>query len=264
MRIATWNINSIRIRLNNIAKFDALYHPDVICFQETKVTDQDFPKKALSDLGYNYIITKGMKSYNGVAIVSRLPLSNVNYRDWVGRSDCRHITADLPENITLHNFYVPAGGDIPDPQKNEKFAHKLDFLEEMKVWMSENHRKNQKIILVGDLNIAPLENDVWSHQQLKNIVSHTTIEIEKLNSVQQSLNWLDTARYFIPSEKKLYSWWSYRAKDWQISNRGRRLDHIWVTPPLKPYLQNVTIDSAARGWEKPSDHVAVILDMNLN
>ena len=249
MRIATWNINSIRLRLGNIAKFDAKYHPDVICFQETKVTDQDFPKKELTDLGFRDIIIKGMKSYNGVAIVSRLPLSNVRYRDWVGRSDCRYIGADLPQGIMLHNFYVPAGGDIPDPSKNEKFAHKLDFLEEMKVWMSENYSPNQKMILVGDLNIAPLENDVWSHQQLKNVVSHTAQEIEKLVSVQQSLNWLDTARYFVPDYKKLYSWWSYRSKNWQISNRGRRLDHIWVTPPLQSSLENVITDSESRGWE---------------
>jgi exodeoxyribonuclease-3 len=120
------------------------------------------------------------------------------------------------------------------------------------------------MILVGDLNIAPLEHDVWSHKQLLDVVSHTPIEVEKLTALQNSLNWVDAVRHFVPPDRKLYSWWSYRAADWNASDKGRRLDHVWVTPPLAPKLKGQTILRDARGWEpKPSDHVPVIVDLDI-
>ena len=116
-------------------------------------------------------------------------------------------------------------------------------------------------ILVGDLNIAPYEHDVWSHKQLLNVVSHTPQEVALLEKVRKSHNWIDVARAFVPFEEKLYSWWSYRARDWDVSNRGRRLDHIWVTPALGPKVNNYKILREARGWERPSDHVPVMIDL---
>ena len=116
------------------------------------------------------------------------------------------------------------------------------------------------MIAVGDFNIAPLEHDVWSHKQLLNVVSHTPIEVEKLGKMQDALKWIDTAREFVSHDEKLYSWWSYRARDWEASNRGRRLDHIWATPALKPYLKGHDIVREARGWEKPSDHIPIITE----
>ena len=165
--------------------------------------------------------------------------------------------------VEIHNFYVPAGGDIPDPYENEKFAHKLSFLEEMTDWFSKKHNSKDKSIVVGDLNIAPLESDVWSHEQLLKVVSHTPIEVEKLDAVQQSNDWIDAVRQFIPPEKTLYSWWSYRARDWDAADKGRRLDHVWVTPPLKKALKGASVLREARGWEKASDHAPVIVDFDL-
>jgi exodeoxyribonuclease-3 len=119
------------------------------------------------------------------------------------------------------------------------------------------------MILVGDLNIAPLETDVWSHKQLLKVVSHTPIEIEKLGQVQESVKWIDAVRHFIPESERLYSWWSYRGRDWSASDRGRRLDHVWVTPPLQKALSGASVLREARGGEKPSDHVPVMVDLDL-
>lgn len=261
MKIATWNINSVRLRLGLINKLVQEENPDVLCLQETKVVDELFPTEALAAMGFKHQHFAGMKSYNGVAILSKHPLTNKRVKNWYGKEDCRHIYATLPNDIEVHCLYVPAGGDIPDPKENPKFAHKLGFLEETTAWWKK--RKDVKDqIMVGDMNIAPLEHDVWSHKQLMDVVSHTPIEIEKLAQLQKSKKWIDAIRRFVPEENKLYSWWSYRARDWQKSNRGRRLDHIWVTPSMASKLKNYKIIKDARGWQpKPSDHVPVILQL---
>lgn len=262
MRIATWNINSVRLRMGLIERLIEAEAPDVICLQETKTMDETFPREAFKAKGFIHQHILGMKSYNGVAILSRLPLTNVGHRNWQDREDCRHVFADLPGGIELHCFYVPAGGDIPDPDANPKFAHKLGFMDEQAAWWQSRTDGAKPKILVGDLNVAPMEHDVWSHKQMLDVVSHTPIEVEKLTTWQQAHGWVDAARHFTPASEKLYSWWSYRAGDWAASNRGRRLDHIWVTPNLVPALKTVTTLREARGWEpKPSDHVPVIVDV---
>jgi exodeoxyribonuclease-3 len=263
MRIATWNINSVRLRINRVADLAKANQPDVICLQETKVVDDLFPLEAVQEMGYPHVAISGMKGYNGVAILSKLPLKDIQRQEWCGKTDCRHIAATLPGGIELHNFYIPAGGDEPNREKNDKFGHKLDFLDEMTEWFPANRTTRKKMVLVGDLNIAPLETDVWSHKQLLKVVSHTPIEVEKLGNVQGTLNWVDAVRHFIPETEQLFSWWSYRARDWDTSNRGRRLDHVWVTPPLKKTLKGATVLREARGGEKPSDHVPVMVDFDL-
>ena len=262
MKIITWNINSIRMRMDLLIKMINQQQPDVICLQETKVTNDAFPLKPLIDCGYGHIHIAGMKSYNGVAIISRLPLAQVGVKDWCGRQDCRHIFAALPDGIELHNVYIPSGGDIPDPSLNEKFNHKLRFLDEMIDWWPQHRSGERAMIMVGDFNIAPMEHDVWSHAQMQDVISHTPIEVEKLNSLQASIGWVDSMRTFVPPDRKLYSWWSYRAHDWERSDRGRRLDHIWVTPALSGSLKQGVHLREARGWlPKPSDHVPVSVEL---
>ncbi|MBH68016.1 MAG: exodeoxyribonuclease III [Rhodospirillaceae bacterium] len=263
MKITTWNINSVRLRASLVTKLLKDVQPDVLCLQETKCPDELFPYQSFYDIGYRHIAVHGMKGYNGVALVSRLPFKNEQRLDWVDKSDCRHISATFPKNIELHNFYVPAGGDEPDIEKNEKFAHKLEFLKEVKEWFISERQSADPIILVGDLNIAPLESDVWSHKQLLNVVSHTPVEVQHLNNLMNSLDWTDAIRHLIPEPEKLYTWWSYRARDWAVSNRGRRLDHIWVTPPLLENIAGSSISKTARGWEKPSDHVPVTTELSI-
>jgi exodeoxyribonuclease III len=261
MRIATWNINSVRMRAHHLERLDELAAPDVVCLQETKVVDELFPHDAVADL-YPHRHVRGMKAYNGVAILSKLPFTATGGRDWCGREDARHITAKFAGGIEVHNFYVPAGGDVPDPKKNDKFAHKLQFLDEMTNWLGDIATPRAKRVLVGDLNIAPLESDVWSHKQLVDVVSHTPVEIDALDRVQAAHNWVDAVRHFADDDEKLASWWSYRAKDWRASDRGRRLDHVWVTPALKSKLRSYEILRDARDWVKSSDHVPVVVEID--
>jgi exodeoxyribonuclease-3 len=260
MRIATWNINSVRLRINSVRRFITENKPDVLCLQETKTPDEFFPREAFTELGYKHQHIHGMKSYNGVAILSRKPLQASCVQHWADKQDCRHVYVALEDKTELHCVYVPAGGDIPDPKINDKFAHKLRFLDELSDWWAKEGGKTKRKILVGDLNIAPLEHDVWSHKQLLDVVSHTPIEVEKLGTLQKSQNWVDAVRHFVPADQKLYSWWSYRAADWLASNRGRRLDHIWVTKPLMSSLKRAHILKDVRGWQQPSDHVPVMVD----
>jgi len=262
MKIVTWNINSLRLRLPLLQRLIAALDPDVICLQETKVPDILFPDAAPGALGYPYVARRGMKSYNGVAILSRLKMNVEDAPDWCSRGDCRHLQVRIKARagaIELHDFYVPAGGDVPDRAANPKFAHKLDFVAEATNWFAARGQR-ERTIIVGDLNIAPLENDVWSHKQLLDVVSHTPIEVEHLLAWQRT-GFVDAVRHFVPETEKLYTWWSYRNQDWQVSNRGRRLDHIWVTPDLRPKLKRYEILQDARNWPQTSDHVPVMVEL---
>ena len=258
MKIISWNINSLRLRLPLLKKFVKENDPDVICLQEIKVRDEEFPLFEVRALGFEFVEFFGEKSYNGVAILSKFPLTKIQKIDVLNYGHKRHICATLQTKvgeIDLHNFYVPAGGDIPDAKLNDKFDHKLKFVD----WMSEYFapQRNEKIIILGDMNIAPLEHDVWSHKQLLKIVSHTPIEVEKMTRLQRSLDFIDTHRHFVPENEKLYSWWSYRAKDPLGANKGRRLDHIWATPNLKDQIKAMKIYRDFRGENQPSDHVPI-------
>jgi len=265
LSVATWNINSVRLRLPLVIRLMQLATPDIICLQETKCPDGHFPLKAIRDAGYAHITISGQKGYHGVAILSRLPFEETDRRGFCDINDCRHISAVVKaggRRIRIHNFYVPAGGDVPDPHTNPKFAHKLQFVQEMQTIPADNG-DGCSSLLVGDLNIAPLEHDVWSHKQLLKIVSHTPVETDSLKQVAKQGGWVDLMRARIPEPEKIFTWWSYRARDWQASNRGRRLDHIWGSADLAPLVQDICILQEARGWDKPSDHVPVIARLAL-
>lgn len=261
MRIVTWNINSVRIRLDLLGRVAEALDADVICLQEIKVETELFPAEAIAAMGYPHQVVEGFKGYNGSAIVSRVPLTADHAVDWCGRADGRHAVARLDSGAEIHSLYVPAGGDVPDPQQNDKFAHKLDFLAELAQWCAD--REPGRHIWAGDFNIAPLETDVWSHKQLLNVVSHTPVEVDGLARVQDSWAWVDAVRKFIPDDQRLYTWWSYRNRTWPGSDKGRRLDHIWVTPELAPKVTGAQVLREARGWPKPSDHAPVAIDIDL-
>jgi exodeoxyribonuclease-3 len=264
--IATWNINSVRLRIELVARFLTERRPDVLCLQETKCPDGQFPFAEFRKLGYEHIAINGQKGYHGVAVVSRLPIVAANPRGFCDKGDSRHMQVTLggkAEGLDIHNFYVPAGGDEPDPVINDKFAHKLAFVDEMATWFAAERIAAGRAVLVGDLNIAPLEHDVWSHKALIKVVSHTPIEVEKLARAQAAGPWVDALRNFVPVQDKLYTWWSYRAPDWDKANKGRRLDHVWVSPALGPALKSMRVLRDARGWERPSDHVPVMVELAL-
>ncbi|MCX7899758.1 MAG: exodeoxyribonuclease III [Methylocystis sp.] len=262
LKITTWNINSVRLRMPIVAQLLKSRAPDVLCLQETKCRDAEFPLKDFQALGYRHVALNGQKGYHGVAVISKKPLRLIEKRDFCEKGDARHIAVEIDGRngpITLHNFYVPAGGYEPDVEINPKFGHKLDFLDEMREWTRD--ASSGRVALVGDLNVAPLENDVWSHKQMLNVVSHTKQETDRLINVFRDGRWIDAMRHFVPADEKLYTWWSYRAADWAASDRGRRLDHVLVSEALGGALTRLEVLSEARGWERPSDHVPVTIEL---
>jgi len=260
LTVTTWNINSVRLRIGLVERFLAEVAPDILCLQEIKCQTDSFPSKAFRAAGYEHLAVNGQKGYHGVAIASRLPLANHDSRTFCEIDEARHQSVEVDfagAPLVLHNFYVPAGGDDPDPKTNPKFAHKLAFVDEMTDWLS-GKETDRPAILVGDLNIAPLETDVWSHKQLLKVVSHTPVETEALDAALAAGPWIDAMRETVPPQERLYTWWSYRSKDWSAADKGRRLDHVWITPPLGPRLDRVDVLRDARGWERPSDHAPVV------
>jgi len=272
VKLATWNINSVRLRIDQVIQFLNTEQPDVLGLQEIKCETDKFPSQPFIDAGYTFIEVAGMKGYHGAATVSKLPLVRMDTQ-FCPLGHARHVSTHVSagiQNFEFHNFYIPAGGDVADPKINEKFAHKLDFLENMRRYFIDRSTKgDDRQVLVGDFNIAPHEHDVWNHKQLLKVVSHTPLEVEILETLRQTHDFTDCSRLFANDTDKLYSWWSYRAKDVMASNRGRRLDHIWVSPALRPSVEAAgkhghAIHVPCRIWDKPSDHVPMtqVLDFS--
>lgn len=262
--IATWNINSVRLRLPLVRRFLGEYQPDILCLQETKCPDGQFPTADLKAMGYDHIAFTGQKGYHGVAVISRLPFDTVDRGPFCRHSHARHMAVTLAPDagwaagLLIHNFYVPAGGNEPDPAVNAKFDHKLHFLDCMIAGPHQGTLRSERAVLVGDLNVAPLDTDVWSHKALLSVVSHTPVEVERFGRVMAAGRWVDAMRRRIPPEEKLYTWWSYRSPDWQAADKGRRLDHVWVSRDLEAAVLDVQVVKEARSWERPSDHVPVL------
>jgi exodeoxyribonuclease-3 len=198
--------------------------------------------------------------HHGVATISRVPLEGAWRYDWQDNGEARHIGVRLPNGVLLENVYVPAGGDVPDREVNPKFGQKMDFIERMTRW-SEGLK--EPAVIVGDFNVAPLDCDVWNHKALLDVVSHTPMEVDALNRLQQSHDWVDLGRHFNPAPEKFFTWWSYRNIDWRLSDRGRRLDHIWASPSIAKQATGFEAIRDARDWGKPSDHIPQIVTLDL-
>ncbi|MFC3053650.1 exodeoxyribonuclease III [Kordiimonas pumila] len=260
MRLITWNINSVRARLDIVQQLVETYRPDVLCLQETKVQDDMFPRGFFEEIGLPHLAIHGQKSHHGVATAAKEPFADSYKTNWCDMGDARHIAIKLASGQTVHNFYVPAGGDEPDPTINDKFAHKLKFIDEMTAWSAG---LKDPSILVGDLNIAPYADDVWDHKKLLKVVSHTPLECDLMLKLMAAHGWHDVMREHTPLPEKLFSWWSYRARDWSAADKGRRLDHVWTSPALKGTTTHMEVIRDARGWGKPSDHAPVLVDFSL-
>lgn len=258
-KILSWNVNSLRIRLAELERIAREEKPDVVCLQEVKAKEEDFPFAAVKAAGFEHIALYGMAGYNGVAILARRPLADIRRFDWAGKADARHISAVTDEGIEIHNIYIPAGGDLPDPTANPAFARKLAFIEELNAYFAgrEAETATRKMLVCGDFNVAPSENDVWSHKQLLKIVSHTPAETSRLQKWHRESGLIDAVRRIYPEPQKVFSWWSYRNPNWQSNDKGRRLDHVWISPALAPRLQSAFVLKECRGRKRPSDHVPV-------
>ncbi len=266
LRVCTWNVNSVRLRAEQVARFVAEQAPDVLCLQETKCREGEFPREAFAAMGLPHLAIRGQKGWHGVAIASRLPFEPAPELHVCREGHARHVGISV-QGVEIHNFYVPAGGDTPDRAANPKFDHKLDFFERLTARMAARDPK-APILIAGDLNVAPGEHDVWNHRYMSRIVSHTPVEIQAMARLKDALGFVDLVRAAVPDPEKLFSWWSYRAADFRASNRGLRLDHLWASPGLEIAARRqgavmARIHDPVRAWERPSDHAPVTADLVL-
>ena len=263
LRLTTWNVNSVRLRAEQVARFVDEQAPDVLCMQEIKCQEAEFPRAAFEAAGLPHIKIAGQKGWHGVAIASRYPIEDVAPLDVCREGHARCVSGKVA-GVEVQNFYIPAGGDIPDRKLNPKFDHKMDFYERLTAEMKTRDRQ-RPLVLAGDFNIAPGENDVWNHRFMSKVVSHTPGEVETLYRLQDAGGFADVVRDQIPDPVKLASWWSYRAKDFRKSNRGLRLDHLWTSPGLTPAVVkgSARILDTVREWERPSDHAPVVMDLDV-
>jgi exodeoxyribonuclease-3 len=266
LRVVTWNVNSVRLRAEQVGRFVDEHGPDVLCLQEIKCREGEFPTAAFEAMGLPHLRIKGQKGWHGVAIASRLPIADAPPLDVCREGHARCVSA-VVEGVEILNFYIPAGGDLPDRELNPKFDHKLDFYEKLAAEMGARDPK-APLLLTGDLNVAPGEHDVWNHKYMSKIVSHTPVELEAMAALKASLGFTDLVREAIPDPQKLFSWWSYRAADFRASNRGLRLDHLWGSPGLMAAARRLgsvpaRVHDAVREWERPSDHAPVSVDLAL-
>ena len=259
VKIVSWNINSVRFRIDIVERFLREVEPDVLCLQETKVVDADFPFETFRALGYEHILIHGQRMHHGVAIVSRVPVTEDDRLDWQANREARHIGVRLANGVRIENVYVPAGGDVPDREVNAKFGQKLDFVQRMTEWSAS---LDCPTVLTGDFNIAPLPEDVWSHKALLKVVSHTPIEVDALDLLKASNDWVDLGRHFFPAPARLHTWWSYRSPDWTKNDRGRRLDHMWATGDVAKTATSHHVFEACRSWLKPSDHMPIMTEFD--
>jgi exodeoxyribonuclease-3 len=251
MRIATWNVNSLRVRLDILVDWLKQYEPEVVCLQETKLTDELFPVAPLAEMGYQAVFT-GQKTYNGVAILSRLPLTDVMAAlpAAPGEDEKRYIAATV-QGIRVINVYVPNGQAVESP----KFHYKLAWLECLRTFLATTYTRADALVLCGDFNVAPEPRDVYDAQKADGqILFHP----QERAAFARLLDWglLDSLRLH-HAEEGVYSWWDYRAGAFR-RNMGFRIDHILVTPPVAARCTAVTLERELRRLEKPSDHIPVI------
>ena len=263
MLVATWNVNSIRSRIDHVKEWLITNKIDILCLQETKTEDKFFPIENFSDLGYEVSIS-GQKSYNGVAIISRLPINNIkigfnevinDYQDLSILSEQKRIISADINDIRIINVYVPNGSSI----NSDKFIYKEKWLECLQVYLKEINKNNTPICLLGDFNIAPEDRDIHTPSRYEESIMASSKERELLkDALGGELE--DVFRIFEPGEKN-WSWWDYRHSAWE-RDKGWRIDHIYLTEDILSCANSCWIDKEQRSREKPSDHAPVVVDIN--
>ena len=256
-KIATWNINSVRMRQEALANWLHSNHIDVVLLQETKCQNEQFPEEIFSDLGYNCYI-HGQKSYNGVAVFSKFPVDEIitNFPSNPCPDEARFIEVrgSFPIGYSrIISVYVPNGGEV----ESDKYHTKLKFLDSLKEYLNAREF-DEKLIIGGDFNVAPEEIDVYSAQALRGTTCFTDIERSKIRSILNS-GLIDSARLLNPNLQE-FSWWDYRAGCFQKDN-GLRIDYILTSPNCASLIKECSVDKAERAKEKASDHAPVVLSM---
>jgi len=266
MKITTWNVNSIRARLESVIRWLKENRPDVCCFQELKCQNDQFPASELETLGYNSIVY-GQKARNGVAIISKSPPNKIQkgFTNNFDEENSRLIAAEI-DGVNIINVYVPNGQDPELPA----FEYKRTFFKELRSFLSQNfikpnqtarsNRTARRIVLCGDFNVAPENEDVFDPDYMRGKICFHPDEQADFEYLK-SWGLTDIFRKFHP-EGNFYSWWDYRAGGFP-RNRGMRLDHFLVSAPIAQACKSCEIDKEPRGWEKPSDHVPVTIDFKM-
>lgn len=257
MKIATWNVNSIRLRLDQVIEWLNVTGTDVLCVQETKVDDENFPLQPIVDAGFQ-VAYFGQKSYNGVAIISKHEIADVQkgFPEDDDESPKRLIAATI-KGVRIVNTYIPNGTEL----WTDKFTFKLDWLQRLRRMFDEDCDLNSNVLLCGDFNVAPEELDVWSVPQWTGKLHFSKPERAAIDHVKK-WGFVDVFRK-LNGNLQEFSWWNYREGAWQ-RNQGLRIDHIWVSPPLADKCTGCWIDKSPRGQEKPSDHTPVVADFYLS
>lgn len=257
MKIATWNVNSLGVRLPHVLDWLAANPVDVLCLQELKLTDDKFPHDALQAAGYQ-AVAFGQKTYNGVAILSRTPARDVvrnitGFDDVQARVIAATLDSPLGEVRVINGYFV--NGQEPG---SEKFVYKMGWLKALHEVVKDEMSRHPRLVLLGDFNVAPEDRDSFDPEGLRETIHHTTEERQHFRALLD-LGLTDAFRAFEQPEKS-YSWWDYRMLGYQ-KNRGLRIDHILVSEALKPQLKSCVIDRVPRKWEKPSDHAPVVAEL---
>jgi len=261
MRIVTWNVNGLRARAAHVNRVIEELQPDVLMMQEIKMDAAIFPVDDFVAAGLPHTTAHGFKGRHGVAIASRQPLSDIDKTVLGGIDDGRHVSATVATSggdLRLSSLYVPSGGDKPDVEINDKFAHKMAFMDDMKRFFAGSGFH----VAGGDLNIAPGEQDVHDHKKCRRLVGHSDGERAIMAEAIETGEWIDTGRHLQP-EGPLFSWWGYRFPPAFERNLGWRLDHLWLKQGHADKITGGSVFRDSRGWEKPSDHAPVILDLNV-
>ena len=256
MKIATWNVNSIRARLNHVTDWLKAQSPDVVCLQETKVCDDAFPKDALAALGYHSAIS-GQRAYNGVAILAKSALSDVQagFDDGVADPQCRLISARLA-GLRIISVYVPNGDVI----KSEKYTYKLAWLDRLRHYLDKTATREELLMVAGDFNIAPFDHDAARPEAWTNsVICHP--QVRQALAEVMAFGLIDLQQAANPSGG-IFTWWDYRHLGF-IRNDGLRLDLLLSNPILASRCQKVWVDTTPRAWKKPSDHAPVMAEFSL-
>jgi exodeoxyribonuclease-3 len=253
MKLVSWNINSVRARLGQLLEWLEREEPDVVCLQETKVTDNDFPRLEIESMGYT-IEAHGQKSYNGVAILARGGLEETS-RGFTGGDDTqKRVVSATASGIRIINLYVPNGKSVG----TEHYTKKLEWLDRFMAFLDTEHKPDDPIVICGDLNIAPHDRDTYDPELWRGRILCSEPERERFRSL---LNWgLVDALRLRTNDEGVYTWWDYRMSGFR-RNRGLRIDHFLVTKPVADRLGEVVVDREARGGEKPSDHAPLVMTL---
>jgi exodeoxyribonuclease-3 len=253
MKLATWNVNSLKVRLPHVLQWLQASPVDVLCLQETKLTDDKFPVDEIIKAGYHVAFT-GQKTYNGVAILSRHPISAVVKNNPLFPDEQQRLVAATIEGGRVVCVYIPNGQSVD----SEKYQYKLNWLAALRDWLEKEQKEHASLALLGDYNIAPEDLDVYDPISWEGQVLCTDAERAAFDRLI-NLGLKDAFRLF-PQEEKLYSWWDYRQLAFRF-NKGLRIDHILLSEPLAKRCQSCVIDKTPRKWEQPSDHTPVIVDI---